>query len=103
MLSARDRQRKLFLRRQTLRMRRLSSQLSQSNASAPQKPGTTDLIWTRDGPTTLEANAQRAMAYHDALPENLRTKAKDRQDFDIETSYTKLMPGSPIPGDVEDA
>lgn len=56
-----------------------------------------------DGPRNLKDNAERAMAYHDALPENLRQKAKEREDFDIETQYGKLVPGSPIPGDVEDA
>mgnify|MGYP000897100719 CR=1 FL=1 len=104
MLSLRDRQRKLSLRRQTLRMRHLSSQLSQSSDYAPPKPTAMEVRWTRDGPVTLEENARRVMALHDQLPERIRGKAKERQDFDIERDFARGMAAmATIKHDIEDA
>jgi hypothetical protein len=42
------------------------------------------------------------MAMHDALPDNLRRKAKDRQDFTTEEEYQKAKRAGYAP-DIEEA
>lgn len=50
----------------------------------------------------LAENSRKAMALHDALPDNLRQKAKERQDFKTEEEYQAAKRAG-YATDIEDA
>jgi hypothetical protein len=82
------------------RMKRLSlQQLRLKRKMPPSRPD--HRIVTND-PAAINANARKVMALHDQLPDNLRLKAKERQDFKTEEEYQRAKRAG-YATDVEDA